>query len=72
MHHEVMRNLNKRQMWFYSEVWQLRKPTAFDIASYWNVGIATARRDIAIVTKLNLIYFVGSRRNGHYALITGP
>ena len=70
--YDVIKNLNQRQMWFYSEVRQLRKPTASDVASYWNVGRATARRDIANVIKLNLVYFVGSRRNGHYALITGP
>ena len=67
---DVIRNLNQRQMWFYSEVRQLRKPTASDVASYWNVGHATAKRDIANVIKLNLVYFVGSRRNGYYALIT--
>ncbi len=68
----VMKNLNQRQMWFYAEVRQFRKPTASDVASFWNVGCSTAKRDIAKVIKLNLVYFVGSRRNGHYALIKGP
>ena len=66
---DLLQNLNQRQMCFYSQVRQGRKPTAHDMTDFWNIGIATAKRDIAGLVNAGLICFVGSKRNGYYAAL---
>ena len=60
--------LNQRQLWFYHEISKGRKLDAQNITAFWHVGVASARRDIAKLIALNLICFVGSKRNGFYVL----
>ena len=44
------------------------EPTAHSHARYWGVGVATARRDIALLVDLGLIHFSGAKKNGRYAV----
>jgi hypothetical protein len=64
-----LRQLKQRQLWFYSEVQLGHKPTARSLSEFWSVSIATAKRDIALLTRLRLIYFSGAKRNGSYAAL---
>lgn len=57
---------NQRQQWFISKLETNPSTTAADIATYWNVGVRTAWRDIEILKSSRRIIFVGSRRSGHY------
>jgi len=66
---DILQNLNQRQMCFYSQVRQGCNPTAHDMTDFWNIGIATAKRDIAGLVDAGLICFVGSKRNGYYAAL---
>jgi hypothetical protein len=66
---DILQNLNQRQMCFYSQVRQGRKPTAHDMTNFWNIGIATAKRDIAGLIDAGLICFVGPKRTGYYAAL---
>ena len=63
---DIFQNLNQRQVRFYFQVRQSNKPTALDMTNFWNIGIATAKRDIAGLINSGLICFKGSRRNGYY------
>jgi hypothetical protein len=63
-----LQSLNQRQVWFYAEVHKGGEPTAHSHARYWGVGVATARRDIALLVDLGLIHFSGAKKNGRYAV----
>ena len=58
--------LHQRRLWFYSEVSMGNKPNAETLSKFWSVSLSTAKRDIAFLTNLKLIGFVGSRRSGFY------
>ena len=64
---DIFQNLNQRQVRFYFQVRHGNRPTALDMTNFWNIGIATAKRDIAGLIDIGLICFVGSKRNGYYA-----
>jgi hypothetical protein len=59
-----------RQLWFLQEL--RRKPAiaAGDIALFFGVSLKTAKRDIASLKRSGLVRFVGSRRRGHYVLVS--
>lgn len=65
-HLEVIQNLNQRQVWFYSQLQEGHLVTARDLTEVWQVGSATAKRDIATLINLGLVSYVGSRRSGFY------
>lgn len=62
---------NERQRWFLEELLRGRPATAEDICAQWNVGLRTARRDIAQLADAGAIHRVGSRKSGHYELRSG-
>ena len=64
-----LRQLNRRQLWFYSKVQFGHKPTARSLSELWPTSIATAKRDIALLIRLRLIYFAGAKRNGFYVAL---
>jgi hypothetical protein len=64
-----LRQLKQRQLWFYAEVQLGHKPTARSLTEFWSISIATARRDIALLTRLRLIDFAGAKRYGFYAAL---
>ena len=64
-----LQNLNQRQIWFYSQIHEKKQNTkANDIVSKYAVSIATAHRDIKILTNLKLIKFIGSKKTGYYTI----
>lgn len=63
---DSFRKLKQRHLWFCSEIGLGNKPNARTLSKHWPIGIATAKRDIALLTRLKLICFVGSKRNGFY------
>lgn len=65
-HLEVIQNLNQRQVWFYFQIQQGHLVTARDLVEVWQVGLATAKRDIAGLVNLGLVCYVGSKRAGFY------
>ena len=65
-HLEVIQNLNQRQVWFYCQLQEGHLVTARDLIEVWEVGSATAKRDIAGLVNLGLVSYVGSRRTGFY------
>lgn len=65
---ETATKLNKRQLWFLSELQKNKKRCAQDIAGKWQVDVKTARRDIAGLVALGIIRFDGARKNGFYLL----
>ncbi len=64
-----LRQLKQRQLWFYTEVQFGHKPTARSLSDFWSISISTARRDIALLTRLCLIDLAGAKRNGFYAAL---
>lgn len=66
---DVVRQLGIRQVWFYSQLKKGRRYGVDDIVSFWGVGTATAKRDIADLVRLGLVRFVGSKRDGHYIVL---
>jgi hypothetical protein len=64
------RQLKQRQLWFYTEVLLGHKPTACSLSEFWPISIATAKRDIALLTRLGLICFSGAKRNGYYSALS--
>ncbi|WP_319797713.1 HTH domain-containing protein [Nitrobacter sp.] len=58
--------LNERQHWFLTRVAEGDRLRASEIASFWEVSLKTARRDIALLKAAGLIQYVGSRRKGRY------
>lgn len=65
---DVVRQLGIRQVWFYSQLKKGRRYGVEDIVSFWGVGTATAKRDIADLVRLGLVRFIGSKRNGRYTV----
>lgn len=65
---DVVRQLSIRQVWLYSQLKKGRQYGVDDIVAFWGVGAATAKRDIADLVRLGLVRYVGSKRNGHYAI----
>ena len=64
-----LQNLNQRQIWFYSQIHERKRNIkANDIVSKYAVSIATAHRDIKILTNLKLIKFIGSKKTGYYTI----
>ncbi len=65
---EIAVKLNKRQLWFLSELQKGHKFRADDLSQKWKVGIATSRRDIAELINHKIIHFIGANKNGHYEI----
>ena len=65
----AMGNLNLRQAWFVSELYQGVVLRAADIAAVWSVNIRTAKRDISNICEAGLIRFIGSKKSGRYIAI---
>lgn len=63
---DALSKLNRRQLWFYSQVKRGQRITAQSLAERWDVDVRTAWRDIKTLTKQKLILFSGSKRNGKY------
>lgn len=66
----IFKKLNKRQIWFYFQLQENKRLAIYDIMDLWDVSYSTARRDIAGLINLSLIYYVGSRKNGYYVKYT--
>ncbi len=66
---DVVRQLGIRQVWFYSQLKKGRRYGVDNIVAFWGVGAATAKRDIADLVRLELVRFVGSKRNGYYIVL---
>ena len=62
------KDLNQRQLWFLGKLQQGDRLKAGDIAEIWKVGARTASRDTALLKRLDLISFVGSRKTGWYVI----
>lgn len=62
----VIQYFNHRQLWFYCEIYKGGNTKAEDLAKFWGVGIATAKRDISRLTKAGIITHQGSKRCGGY------
>ncbi len=61
-----MQKLTLRQLWFYAKIKQGRKFKAHDIVRTFDVGRATAYRDIEELVKLNLICKIGKGDRAYY------
>lgn len=60
--------INERQEWFLTEISRHIPVKAEHIAQQWGVGVATARRDIAELKRMDLIEFDGPLKTGSYRL----
>ena len=60
--------LNKRQLWFLKQLHQEKMPNPKALAIYWQVSVRTAKRDIAYLSKNEIVGFFGALKNGHYHL----
>lgn len=60
------KELNQRQLWFLTQLSSGSRCCAEDLIKVWSVSLKTARRDIALLKSLELVTYVGSRRNGRY------
>lgn len=58
--------LNDRQKWFLEKINHQYVIKASDVMNQWGVAARTARRDIAGLVSLKLIYFDGADKNGKY------
>lgn len=65
---DLIRQLNIRQVWFYGELKNGRATSMGDLMRFWDVGEATAKRDLSELVRLGLIRHVGAKRNGYYSL----
>ena len=65
----IAQRLNARQLWFLTQLQNNAGGKAEDISTQWGVSVASAKRDIAEVTRLKLIRFEGARKTGRYILI---
>ncbi len=65
-------DLNQRQLWLLGRLQQGLISKADDIEAAWGVTLRTAKRDIAGLINLDLIYFHGARKNGRYQLWNNP
>lgn len=64
-----IQNLNQRQVWFYGQIQQGKLITVRDLVEIWQIGSATAKRDIAGLIDLKLITYIGSKRAGFYMIV---
>lgn len=65
---ETASHLNQRQLWFLGRLQRGDAPKADILAKTWGVTLRTARRDVAAMTALGLVRFVGSNKAGHYEI----
>jgi len=65
---DLVRQLNIRQVWFYGELKNGHATSLTDLMRFWDVGEATAKRDLSELVRLGLIRHVGAKRNGYYSL----
>jgi len=63
-----LKGLNRRQIWFYSQLKQGRIVSAKSIVQHWQVKERTAWRDIQKLTNQGVISFIGNKRRGEYIL----
>ena len=63
--------LNERQHWFLARVAEGGRCGAKEIVAMWQVSLKTARRDIGVLQKAELLEYVGSRRRGRYRRLPG-
>ncbi len=66
----IAERLNQRQLWFLGNLQHGVTVKANDITNLWNVDIRTSLRDIAGLTKMGLICFVGAKKTGKYVVAT--
>ncbi len=66
LNRNTLLKLNQRQLWFYGFLQKGLSLKAEDVANVWDVNIRTAKRDIAGLTELELIEFLGAHKNGRY------
>jgi predicted HTH transcriptional regulator len=64
----AMGNLNLRQAWFMSELYQGVVVRAADIAGVWSINIRTAKRDVAQLVRFGVIIYQGSKKTGAYMI----
>lgn len=60
--------VNERQKWFLTQLRQRFPVKAENIMQRWGVSLATVKRDLAELRKLELIEFTGSAKTGSYRL----
>lgn len=65
---DLIRQLSIRQVWFYGELKKGGSPSLIDLIRFWDVGEATAKRDLSDLARLGLIRFVGAKRSGCYEI----
>lgn len=64
---------NERQIWFLGELAKGRHVSAMTLRNRFDVAEKTAKRDIVALKSNGLVRFVGTRRRGHYRLVSlGP
>jgi ATP-dependent DNA helicase RecG len=64
----VSEPVNERQKWFLTQLRQRFPVKAENIMQRWGVSLATVKRDLAELRKLELIEFTGSAKTGSYRL----
>ena len=65
---DLVRQLSIRQVWFYGELKKGNSPGLIDLIRFWDVGEATAKRDLSDLARLGLVRFVGTKRSGYYEI----
>lgn len=65
----IKSSLNERQIWFIKELSISKNTRMRDIIKEFDVGEATAKRDISTLREKRLIDYVGSLKTGRYILI---
>lgn len=65
---DLIRQLSIRQVWFYGELKKGSSPGLIDLIRFWDVGEATAKRDLSDLARLGLVRFVGTKRSGYYEI----
>lgn len=65
---DLIRQLSIRQVWFYGELKKGNSPSLIDLIRFWDVGEATAKRDLSDLARMGLIRFVGTKRSGYYEI----
>jgi hypothetical protein len=65
---DLIRQLSIRQLWFYGELKKGNSPSLIDLIRFWDVGEATAKRDLSDLARLGLVRFVGAKRSGYYEI----
>ena len=66
----IAERLNQRQLWFLGNLQHGITVKANDITHLWRVDIRTSLRDIAGLSKMGLIRFVGAKKTGKHVLTT--